>query len=386
MKKALIFTGGGVTKVLNATIYGVVKAAKENKIKIMGGIGGWGSLMDKSRFVDLNGLDIEGIQDIGGTFLRSSRTNPFKSDDGIRQVLDKVKKNNIDYIIPIGGDNTMLTARKLFEDHGLNIVSVPKTIDNDLNGTYYTPGFPSAAAYISDYCSLTKRDVAMSYKGIFITEVMGGTAGWLAASGVFGDADLIIPPEKEVKLSHFFDVLMKKYEENNKFASVVVSKEAKFDDKSITSIKGGNKEDQYGLTLSENITWDLKRKITEELKVPCRNVNPGHIVSSGAPIAIDRDLAIELGRKSIELIKEKQFGEMTNLVRLSDDSLDVQSVHLKKVVGDDNYKTLPDNFFDYKKLNVTEKFFDYMFPILGTYKQKHTKYYQLLRQVFKHQE
>ena len=273
---------------------------------------------------------------------------------------------------------------KYFEEHNVNIVAIPKTIDNDLNGTYYTPGFPSAAAYISDYCSLMKRDVAMSYKGIFLTEVMGGTAGWLAASAVFGDADLIIPPEKVTSLCTFFDILKKKYEDNNQFASVIVSKEAKFDDSGITSIKGGNKEDQYGLTLSENITFDLKNKIVQELKLPCRNVNPGHIVSAGTPIPLDRDMAIKLGRKSIEFLKEKRFGEMANIVRVGD-SLDVQNISLKNVVGHGNYKTLSDDLFDFNKLMVKDKFFDYLYPILGTYEKKHTKYHQLLTHVFKHQ-
>lgn len=382
--KALVFTGGGATKVLNATLYGVIKAAKENNIDIVGGIGGWACLTDNSKFINLNTLDIEGIQDIGGTFLRSSRTNPFKQEETVKKVLNKLKQNKIDFIIPIGGDNTMTTARRFFEEHNLNIAAIPKTIDNDLNGTYYTPGFPSAAAYLADYCSLMRRDIATSYQGVFLTEVMGGTAGWLAASSVFGDADLIVPPEKTIKLSHFFDLLKDRFEENNKFASVVISKEAKFDDETITSIKGGNKEDQYGLTLSENITFALKERIVNELKLPCRNVNPGHIVSAGTPIDIDRDFAIKLGQKAIELIKQKQFGEMANIIRVGK-SLEIQSIGLNKVVGDKNYKTLTEDYFDFNKLKVKEKFFDYMYPILGAYKQKHAKYYQLLSHVFKHQ-
>lgn len=379
-KTILVFTGGGVAPALNPTLYGVINGAKKEKAKILGGIFGWASLLDDGKIIDLDKLNIEPIEDVGGTILRSSRTNPFKIENGIGQIKKNIKKHKIDYIIAIGGDDTLGAARRLVEEENLPIIGIPKTIDNDLSGTYFTPGFPSAAHYISSFAKEIKIDAAYALQRIFVIEVMGMHAGWLSASASYGWADLIIPPEKEIKLDNFFTLLEKKYKENGNFATVAISQEAK--------IEGGicgivdDQKDLFGVTRHELICVNLKQEIKKRLDIDSKILLPGNWLETGKPIEIDKKFAIELGEKAIELIKEGKIGFMANLVRPNPKSLEIKidSINLGDVVGENKYRNLPDEYFDYNNLKVTEKFYDYMKPILGKYEAQN-EYLKLIKKI-----
>ena len=169
-KTILVFNGGGLAPALNPTLYGVITKAKKQGFKILGGMYGWASLLDNGRIVDLTKLNIEPIKNIGGTFLRSSRTNPFNVKDGVTQLKDKIKEHKIDYLVAIGGNDTMGAAERLFREENLPIIGIPKTIDNDLPETYFTPGFPSAAFYFSSYVKEIREDAAYALSRIYIIE------------------------------------------------------------------------------------------------------------------------------------------------------------------------------------------------------------------------
>ncbi len=382
MKRVLVFTGGGIIKVLNSTLIGVVNEAKKSGIEVFGGIGGWSSLVDDSRFVDLTRMKIDHLGDIGGSFLRTSRVNPFKVPEGEKKVFEKIKKHKIDAVIAIGGNDTLGTAKKLHKK-GLNVVGIPKTIDNDLSGTYFTPGFPSAAKHMAEYVSLLRRDAATSYHGIVVIESMGGHAGWLPASTIYGDADIIVPPEKSVDMDYFLKYLEDYYNKNNHYCVIVVSKEADF------GIKGLSiQPDAYGQPLRDAIAISLKQEIVKKIKSlrgSCRAVIPGHIVSAGKPIEIDKKIAFDLGRESVRLVKDKKFGQMPNIVLdKKSKKLKIGSIKLDKVVGDKNYRILDESYFDFKNFRPKKKFLDYMQPILGKHEPGHKEYYKFLDYVYGH--
>ncbi len=377
MKKLLVFTGGGMTRALNPTLYGIISAAKKNNIKVLGGIHGWACLLDEGKIIDLSDVNIELIKNIGGSFLRSSRTNPFNISDGIKQVKNNLKRLDIDYIVAIGGDDTNGAARNLWEKEKIKIIGCPKTIDNDLSATYWTPGFPSAAEAISEFVSRVKRDAAYGLKRIFVIETLGGHAGWVAAASSYGGADVILPPEKKFNLEKVLKIIKKKYEENHHFAVVVLTNETHFD-KNIGQFKDTQK-DNFGIQRHEFVAIGLKQEIEKKYNLPVKALMPGHHVEAGNPSPIDQQFAIELGEKAIELIKNNKFGYMPCIKRPNWKSIKiiVDSIELKKVVGKGNYRKLTSEYFDFNNLQVKNKFYDYMEPILGQYSQPDKEYYNL---------
>ncbi len=381
-KNILIFNGGGLAPALNPTLYGAITEAKKQGFNILGGMYGWACLLDDGKIIDLNNIDIEPIKNIGGTFLRSSRTNPFKVTDGLDQLKSKIKAYKIDYILAIGGDDTLGAARKLFEEEKIPIVGIPKTIDNDLSETYFTSGFPTAAYYLSNYVSEIKKDAAYALSRIYVIESLGMNAGWLAASSIYGQADVIIPPEKTVSLKKVLDSLSKKYKENKNFAVVVVAQEAKFD-QSINGIAQNQKDDQFNIKRHHFICLALKNKIQDTLSIETKPLYPGNYLESGNPIEIDQKYAIALGKKAIDLIKKEKFGHMACLKRpdWSRNELEIDSVELSKVVGKKNYKALPDDYFDYENFKPTTKFLEYMEPILGQLEEKKDNYIKLIKSI-----
>src|SRR3989338_694497 len=143
----LTFTGGGIAPALNPTLYGIVTEAKKRGIRVLGGIRGWASLLEGGQIVDLTDIDPAPLSNQGGTLLRSSRTNPFKREGNREQIEKTLRAQGIDAIIAIGGDDTLGAAHRVHKEWNFPIVGIPKTVDNDLDGTYWTPGFPSAAQF-----------------------------------------------------------------------------------------------------------------------------------------------------------------------------------------------------------------------------------------------
>jgi 6-phosphofructokinase 1 len=380
-KKILVFTGGGVAPALNPTLYGVITAARKEGAYVLGGLYGWASLLKNGKIINLNNLKIDSLQDAGGTFLRSSRTNPLSLADGLEQVKEKIKELNIDSIVAIGGNDTLTAAYKLAKA-GLPIVSVPKTIDNDLSETYFTPGFPSAANYLANFTREIKEDAAYALSRIFIIEAMGMEAGWLSLSSIYGHADVILPPEWQFNFNNVLKTISERYEKNGNYAVVVIAQEAHFDE-AIEARAENQIGEQYGHVRKSFICLSLKDRIKKELGIDTKALYPGNFLETGKSSPLDRDLAIKLGRKAIELIKKEQYGFMANIIRPNNQTttLKINSISLDKVIGEENYRRLPENYFDREKFLPTKKFLDYMEPILGKYKPKEDEYTKLIKKI-----
>jgi len=378
-KNILVFTGGGLAPALNPTLFGVINKAKKNGFKILGGLFGWACLLDGGKVIDLENIGISSIKKVGGTFLRSSRTNPFNIEGGVEQIKKNIKKYNIDYIIAIGGDDTLGAANKLFNQEKIPIIGIPKTIDNDLPETYWTPGFPSAAYYFSNYVEQIREDAAYALSRIYIVESMGRSSGWLASSGIYGGADIIIPPEKEIKVENLLRLTELRYKENGNFALIVVAEEAKFDQK----VQGFDQDqsDSFKVKRSYFISLPLQKLIKEKLGINTKAVVPGNYLESGKPTKVDRKYAIKMGQAAVELIRKKKLGQMIKLQK-ENNKIKISSIELKNVFANNEERLLEENMFDWENLKPTQKYLDYMQPILGTYQpQKEQLYNKLLDKI-----
>ena len=190
-----ILTGGGDCPGLNAAIRAIVrKGINQYKDKIFGFQNGWAGVID-DEVEELQLKDVSGILHRGGTILGTSRTNPYKIENGVKKIKATIKKHNLKALIPIGGEDTLGVADKLSRE-GVKIIGVPKTIDNDLTGTVYTFGFDTAVSIITEAIDRL-HTTAESHQRVMVLEVMGRNAGWLAVTGgIAGGADLILVPEE----------------------------------------------------------------------------------------------------------------------------------------------------------------------------------------------
>ncbi|MBI2552126.1 6-phosphofructokinase [Candidatus Uhrbacteria bacterium] len=368
MKSLIVFTGGGLAPALNPTIYGVVTAAREKGWRVLGGLYGWQSLLAGGRHVDLTNLNIESLKENGGTILRSSRTNPYATPDGAEQVKRTIQALGIDAVVAIGGDDTLGAAAKLAAE-GIPIIGIPKTVDNDLPGTYFTPGFPSAAYYLATFVNEIKRDAAYALSRIYIIEAMGFKAGWLTCAGVLGGADIVLPPEWKISWKHTLDLLSQRYKDNGNFAVVVVSQEAHFDEP-LQGLSEQQLGDEHGHVRKSFICLTLRDKIRADLGIEAKALYPGNYVETGKPIALDRDLAIALGRHAVALISDGVQGVMTRITRpdpaqlhLTVDTLPFPELALQK------HRPLEQDMFDIETLLPTKAFFDYMTPLTADFTQ-----------------
>ncbi|MFH1508563.1 MAG: 6-phosphofructokinase [bacterium] len=375
-KNILVFTGGGITPALNPTLYGVISEAKKQGAKITGGFFGWASLSADSKTIDLTSFDPEPIKNIGGSFLRSSRTNPFADDKGVEVLKKKLQELVIDYVIAIGGDDTLGAAEKLFAKEGIKIIGVPKTIDNDLMGTYWTPGYPSAAHYAARYAYEIKVDAAYALSRVFVIELYGRQSGWLVAAASHGLADVIVPPEKEVSLDKVMAKLQERYRANGNFATIVISEEAKFD----RDVQGLDQEqkDDFDVKRKNFVGMGLKDIIIKEMGVNCRPLFPGNFMQTGAPIKIDQEIAIAIGTKAVQMLSDEKFGFMPAVSRPDEKSLaiEVAEVPLSEAVG--QVRFLDDGMFDYENFNVTEKYFNYTKPFLDDDDKRGDDYFKMV--------
>jgi len=219
-----ILTGGGDCPGLNAVIRAIVRKSFQNGWKCIGIENGWKGLLDID-FITLDLKSVSGILQKGGTILGTSRTNPYKISDGEKRVFDNAAELSLDALVAIGGEDTLGVANKLAES-GLKVVGVPKTIDNDLNGTDYTFGFDTAVNIAMDAIDRI-HTTAESHHRVMLVEVMGRHAGWIAMhSGIASGADLILIPEKEIKIDELLEVIKSRQNRGKKFSIIVVAEGA----------------------------------------------------------------------------------------------------------------------------------------------------------------
>jgi len=320
-----VLTGGGDAPGTNAVIRAIVrKGLKQYGDLIIGIKDGWRGLLE-AEFTLLDQESITAILTRGGSILGFSRTNPFKSEDGVKRILENIEKSGIEAIIAIGGDDTLGVAYKL-GNFGIKCLGVPKTIDNDLLGTDYTFGFNTAVSIATEALDRL-RSTAEAHQRVMILEVMGRYTGWIALeSGLAGGADVILIPEKPFNVAEICEYIGQRQKRGRNFSVVVVSEGAKpKDGKEIIYSDG---VDEFGNARLGGVGYYLGKEIEKCMGTETRVVILGHIQRGGTPTAFDRILGTRLGLAAIDFVHEGKFGCLVGM-----QGNRTVPVALKEVVG-----------------------------------------------------
>jgi 6-phosphofructokinase 1 len=323
--KVGILSGGGDAPGINAVIRAAVrKGILYYNYEIIGIKDGWKGLIEGD-FMPLTLDAIMGILHRGGSILGTSRTNPFKREDGPKRIFENVKREGVDAVIVIGGDDTQKVAQKLYE-MGLPCVSVPKTIDNDLACTDYTFGFNTAVAIATEALDRI-HTTAEAHHRVMIVEVMGRYTGWIALeAGIAGGADVILIPEEPFDIEEVCKYIRQRQKRGRNFSIVVVAEGAK--PKGGKEIVYCDKTDEFGHPRLGGVGYYLGKEIEERTGIETRVVMLGHLQRGGSPTAFDRILATRYGIAAIDLVHQGRYGMMVALK-----GNEIVSVPLKEVVG-----------------------------------------------------
>jgi 6-phosphofructokinase 1 len=340
-----MLTGGGDCPGLNAVIRAVVrKGIFHYQDEFIGFLEGWRGLIENhSMVLDLD--SVSGILPRGGTILRTSRTNPSKRPDGFERCMATIDTHKIDALVAIGGDDTLSVAQKLHEK-GVNVVGVPKTIDNDLGGTDYTFGFDTACNIV---CEAIDRvhTTAEAHNRVMVVEVMGRDAGWIALySGIAGGADVILIPERPFDVDKVAESIRHRHERGRYFSIVVVAEGAKFATGEGASIIHDMGKDEFGHAKLGGVANILAREIEARTKFETRAVVLGHIQRGGSPTAFDRVLATRYGLGAIDMVHRSQFGCMAALRANKIVSITLKEAISKNRVVDDEMIQIADGLFE----------------------------------------
>ena len=305
-----MLTGGGDCPGLNAVIRAVVrKGIDAYGDQLIGFRDGWRGVLEPS-FTELTIESTRGILPRGGTILGSSRTNPYKREDGVQRVRDTLSDFNLDGIIAIGGEDTLGVANRLYGD-GINVIGVPKTVDKDLGGTDVTFGFDTAL-HIATEAIDRLHTTAESHNRILVVEVMGRTAGWIALhSGVAGGADVILIPEIPFDIDEVCRLIRRRHERGRYFSIVVAAEGAMPKEGTMTLQTGA--VDEFGHPRLGGIGYALEREIESRTGYETRATVLGHVQRGGTPTAFDRVLATRLGLAAIEAAHAGDWGMMVAL-------------------------------------------------------------------------
>ncbi len=310
-----ILTGGGDCPGLNAVIRAVVRSSDAAGWDCVAVLEGWRGLVE-GRFEDLGPKEVSGILPRCGTIIGTSRTNPYKMEGAVDKVLQNFKDRGLDALVAIGGEDTLGVASQLYAEHGLAVVGVPKTIDNDLSGTDYTFGFDTAVTVATEAIDRL-HTTAESHNRVMVVEVMGRHVGWIAVmSGIAGGADVILIPEFPMTVEEACEEVRRRHARGKNFSIVVVSEGYELTYASGESrVVGGEARasDQFGhVTLGgagEIIGHEIEQRTGFETRVTVL----GHVQRGGSPTPRDRVLATRFGLKAAELAHAGHFGQMAAL-------------------------------------------------------------------------
>ena len=309
-----ILTSGGDCPGINATIRGVCKTAiNYYGMEVVGIHSGFQGLLTKD-VESITDKSLSGLLNLGGTMLGTSREKPFKKGGVVSDVdkpsliLQNIREMELDCVVCIGGNGTQKTAAK-FAAMGVNIVSVPKTIDNDIWGTDFSFGFDSAVSIATDAIDRL-HSTASSHKRVMVVEVMGHHAGWIALyAGMAGGADVILLPELGFDMDQINEVILDRARRGKPYSIVVVAEGIETPDKERPSVY-------------------VTRVIEEATGIESRDTVLGYIQRGGNPSPFDRNLATRLGGHATELIANRQFGRMVCMK-----GSEVESIPLSEVAG-----------------------------------------------------
>ncbi len=327
-----ILTGGGDCPGLNTVIRAVVKCASKRGWDTIGFLDGFEGLLDPLRYRPLDYKEMDALLFVGGTVLGTSNKGRFAAKTGHgqsnripREILDQAKANfqklGLRALVVVGGDGSLSSAQQLFE-HGVPVVGVPKTIDNDLEATQITFGFDSAVACATDALDRL-RTTAQSHDRVMVLEVMGRYTGWIAVTaGVSGGGDVILIPEIPFRLESVCAKVAEREREGKRFTLIVVAEGAREQGKDYVTAGSAeaNREARLG-GVGTAVAAEIQKRTGKETRVCVL----GHLQRGGAPTSFDRLLCTRFGARAVQIIAEEKYGHMVALhppdtvaVKLSD--------------------------------------------------------------------
>ena len=333
MRRIGMLTSGGDCQALNATMRGVAKVLynKLDDVEILGFKDGYRGLMYNDYRV-MRPSDFSGILTVGGTILGSSR-QPFKKmrvieADGLDKVAAMKKTYRdlgLECLVVLGGNGSQKTANLLSQE-GLNVISLPKTIDNDIFGTDMTFGFQSAVDIATNAIDCI-HTTAAAHGRVFIVEVMGHKVGWLTLhAGVAGGADIILLPEIPYDLNCVLAAIERRHKEGKRFSILAVAEGAMSKEDALLGKKEYNKKKSESPYPS--VSYELGARIEKEIGREVRITVPGHTQRGGSPDPYDRFISSRLGATAGRLVVERQYGRM-----IAFNGFDVVTVPLSTVAG-----------------------------------------------------
>jgi len=319
-EKIGILTGGGDCPGLNAVIRAVVKSATKRGWDTIGFLGGYDGMLEPMRHRTLDYKEMDALLFVGGTVLGTANRGRFAAKTGHGEANDipvevlseagaNFQKLGLRALVCVGGDGSLTIAQRLFE-HGLPIVGVPKTIDNDLEATAITFGFDSAVACATDALDRL-RTTAESHDRVMVLEVMGRYAGWIAAhSGIAGGGDVILIPEIPFRYESICARIAEREREGKRFTLVVVAEGAREDGKDFVTSgpEEKNREARLG-GIGAVVAAEIQKRTGKETRVCVL----GHLQRGGAPTTFDRLLCTRFGAKAVQLVVEENYGSMVAL-------------------------------------------------------------------------
>lgn len=311
-----MLTGGGDCPGLNAVIRAVVRRSWPLGYQVLGFQDGWRGLIDNNYTV-LDIHSVSGILPLGGTILKTSRTNLFKDSTSKGKALKNLSQHKLVGLIAIGGEDTLGVAAKLYRQYKVPVVGVPKTIDNDLPGTDQTFGFDTAVSIATEAIDRV-HTTAESHKRVMVVEVMGRHAGWIATyAGIAGGADAILIPEKPFRIDDVCKIIHSRHDRGKEFSIVVVAEGAKIlpDHKHQRSglVLSSKMKDEFGHVKLGGVGNILAEEIEKRTGFETRVTILGHTQRGGSPTAFDRVLATRYGIHAMDLVHHRKFGRLVAL-------------------------------------------------------------------------
>ena len=308
MPRVGVLTGGGDSPGINAALRSIVRFGAKHGVEVVGFLEGWRGPLE-NLMQPLTIADVSGILHIGGTVLGSSRTNPFKTPNGAERVVENLEVNALDFLIAIGGDDTLGVAHRL-ADYGVRAVGIPQTIDNDIAQTDFTLGFLSALDTITDALDRL-HTTAASHHRVLILEVMGRDAGWLSLmGGIAGGADVILIPEMPFDIDAIFRRIKRRELLKKRFSIVIVAEGATPEGLE-GQVLDETEIDEFGHMRLGGVGQYIANRLSERMKMPVRVTNLAYLQRGGSPSAFDRILATRFGAGAIEFALNETFDVMT---------------------------------------------------------------------------
>jgi 6-phosphofructokinase 1 len=339
-----VLTAGGDCPGLNAAIRAVARSAIQRGDETVGIRRGYRGLAEDDH-IDLDMRAVSGILHLGGTILSTSSFEPIR-ENAVEAVAGAFERNGLDAVVAIGGEHTMEITRQLHADHGLPLVGVPKTIDNDVGGTDFTFGFDTAVQIVTDAIDRL-HTTAQSHDRIMVVEVMGRTTGWIAAyAGLAGGADGIVIPEATTTVEEVAAGVLRRHDRGKDFSIIVVAEGAKLafaggEGRLIQPIKDS---DEYGYPRLGGIGAALAAELESQTGFETRVTVLGHVQRGGTPTSTDRILATRFGAFAYELAKRGEFGKMA-------------AIHGTEMVGVPLEQAVEVKEVDLELLDIASRFF-----------------------------